>query len=262
MESEIEVPLQFKDLDTDDFNVPALQKNDDAMIKTGAESRVIPQLFAIFKNYDGIDNSKDFNVIVRVLCNVASYCEKYDKAVIYNEFLPQFSYLFNHPKPFVREQAVETIPSLADLFGPRFTEKFLIPHLLNLAEDCAECVREACLQTFPEVSNTCSKDLRTRLTSPFVVLLSQISIKHPKAVKELSYFIFTFADSKKTGLTMRDGKIVKLNRKKRSLPKSESGALSSNDSSSSDSGTGSEHENDDSLLDQPIDDLYDEAPPV
>jgi hypothetical protein len=36
----------------------------------------------------------------------------------------------------------------------------------------------------------------------------------PECAKQLGFFIFAFADSKKNGLMMRDGEIVNLNRKK------------------------------------------------
>ncbi|VDK44803.1 unnamed protein product [Anisakis simplex] len=88
--------------------------------------------------------------------------------------------------------------------------QFVVPFLITLSQDPVWGVRKACCEVFVEVAAACSPRFKeTQLAPRFIKLLSDSSRwVCCAAFEQLGPFIATFADSARTGLEIRDGRLA------------------------------------------------------
>ncbi|VBB28473.1 unnamed protein product [Acanthocheilonema viteae] len=94
-------------------------------------------------------------------------------------------------------------------------EKFhrTVPFLITSSEDLAWGVRKSSCEVFVDVANNCTMETKERKLAPrFITLLHDTSrwVTHV-AFQQLGRFIATFADENRTGLEIRDGRLVVAN---------------------------------------------------
>ncbi|PAV59559.1 hypothetical protein WR25_22965 [Diploscapter pachys] len=105
--------------------------------------------------------------------------------------------------------AALVLGDLAHLFGEKFTEVFVIPHLQALCEDENWGVRKSVCEIYVKISENASKEVRQQALAPRFVKMLQDPSRWVSyvAYQELGPFIATFANSTMTGLALRDGQI-------------------------------------------------------
>ncbi|PAV59583.1 hypothetical protein WR25_01847 isoform B [Diploscapter pachys] len=105
--------------------------------------------------------------------------------------------------------AALVLGDLAQLFGEKFTEVFVIPHLQALCEDENWGVRKSVCEIYVKISENASKEVRQQALAPRFVKMLQDPSRWVSyvAYQELGPFIATFANSTMTGLALRDGQI-------------------------------------------------------
>lgn len=147
--------------------------------------------------------------IAAVLCRVVSSGMITDKRWLFDHFVADYSRFLEHHVVHIRKAAVAVLADLSKIFGQKFTELFIIPHLSYLCMDANWGVRKAVCEVFVEVARNCSPSVRrVQLAQTFVKLLHDPSRwVWYTAFQELGPFIATFANSKLSGLKIKDGQV-------------------------------------------------------
>ncbi|KAJ1367088.1 hypothetical protein KIN20_027939 [Parelaphostrongylus tenuis] len=147
--------------------------------------------------------------IAAVLCRVVSSGMITDQRWLFDHFIVDYSRFLEHHVVHIRKAAVAVLADLSRIFGQKFTELFIVPHLCCLCMDPNWGVRKAVCEVYVEVARHCSPNVRrVQLAQSFVKLLHDPSrwVWHT-AFQELGPFIATFANSKLSGLKIMDGKV-------------------------------------------------------
>ncbi|KJH53524.1 HEAT repeat protein [Dictyocaulus viviparus] len=175
-------------------------------------SRIIPILFDLIESKGDAPGMEDRRVeIAAVLCRVVSSGMISDKRWLFDHFVVNYSRFLEHHVVHIRKAAVAILADLSRIFGQKFTELFIIPHLSCLCMDPNWGVRKAVCEVYVEVARHTSPDVRrAQLAQIFVKLLHDPSrwVWHT-AFQELGPFIATFANSKLSGLKIMDGQVCK-----------------------------------------------------
>ncbi|PIC53716.1 hypothetical protein B9Z55_000033 [Caenorhabditis nigoni] len=108
------------------------------------------------------------------------------------------------------QSALHIFGDLGRLFGQKFTEIFLVPHLITLSCDMTWAVRKVACEIFVKVAECASRSVRAEILSPNFVRLLNDPNKWVSfiAYQQLGPFIALFADGNITGLTLFEGQII------------------------------------------------------
>ncbi|KAI6179949.1 hypothetical protein M3Y98_00666300 [Aphelenchoides besseyi] len=183
------------------------------------KSQLVPALFDVTKQWtvegEEMHLCSEINAVAAI-CLVAAHLERYDKHWVYYEFLPNFSSLLVHPSSMARKFAMTHLVDFANYFGDTFTENCLLPHFLSGCSDEKHRVRKVCAEQFGEIARRCNAAIRhTQLTTAYLKLLEDHEkMVHMATASQIGPFIATFADSKRTGLVLSDGKLVHVEEEK------------------------------------------------
>ncbi|KAI6231024.1 Serine/threonine-protein phosphatase 4 regulatory subunit 1 [Aphelenchoides besseyi] len=183
------------------------------------KSQLVPALFDLTKQWtvDGEEMHlcSEINAVTAI-CQVAAHLERYEKHWVYYGFLPNFSSLLVHPSSMARKFAMAHLVDFANYFGDTFTENCLLPHFLSGCSDEKHRVRKVCADQFGDIARRCNAAIRhTQLTTVYLKLLEDHEkMVHMATASQIGPFIATFADSKRTGLTLADGKLVHVEEEK------------------------------------------------
>ncbi|UMM10689.1 hypothetical protein L5515_000346 [Caenorhabditis briggsae] len=179
------------------------------------------------------------------LCQVISYKTIHSKQWIFDNFLPRFSQMLKDPTMHVRklktysynarnpssstthntngrplgnisdelkklQSALHIFGDLGRMFGQKFTEVFLVPHLITLSCDMTWAVRKVACEIFVKVAECASRSVRAEILSPNFVRLLNDPNKWVSfiAYQQLGPFIALFADGNITGLSLFEGQII------------------------------------------------------
>ncbi|CAB3407584.1 unnamed protein product [Caenorhabditis bovis] len=132
-----------------------------------------------------------------------------DRDWIFENFVPKFSQFFQDPAMHVRKSVTQIFGRLGNMFGRKFTEMFLVPHLAMLCQDSNWSVRKSACDAFVAVAECASPTVRkTELALLYMMLISDISKWVSfTAYQNLGPFIALFADPTITGLELVDGHV-------------------------------------------------------
>nr|CDJ80497.1 HEAT domain containing protein [Haemonchus contortus] len=173
-------------------------------------NQIIPILFDLVESKGDDPGMEDRRVeIAAVLCRVVSSGMITDKRWLFDHFIADYSRFLEHHVVHIRKAAVAVLADLSRIFGQKFTELFIIPHLSYLCMDANWGVRKAVCEVFVEVARHASPNVRrVQLAQTFVKLLHDPSRwVWYTAFQELGPFIATFANSKLSGLKIKDGQV-------------------------------------------------------
>uniref|UniRef100_A0A8R1EKK6 Phosphatase 2A Regulatory Subunit A helical domain-containing protein n=1 Tax=Caenorhabditis japonica TaxID=281687 RepID=A0A8R1EKK6_CAEJA len=148
-------------------------------------------------------------MLFQALCQVISYDTINDRLWLFEHFLPRFSQLLKDPTMHVRKSALHIFGSLGNMFGEKFTEVFLVPHLITLSCDTTWAVRKVACEMFVKVAECASNQVRIDILSPNFVRLLNDPNKWVSfiAYQQLGPFISLFADPNVTGIELINGQI-------------------------------------------------------
>ncbi|CAH10795.1 Serine/threonine-protein phosphatase 4 regulatory subunit 1 [Caenorhabditis elegans] len=172
---------------------------------------VVPGLFNIYQSGVGAFQSNDLRMeCVQALCQVISYDAIHDRRWLFDNFLPRFSQMLKDPTMHVRKSALHIFGNLGNMFGQKFTEVFLVPHLITLSCDMTWAVRKVACEIFVKVAECASNQVRIDILSPNFVRLLNDPNKWVSfiAYQQLGPFISLFANPDITGLELRNGQVV------------------------------------------------------
>ncbi|CAI2309582.1 unnamed protein product [Caenorhabditis sp. 36 PRJEB53466] len=172
---------------------------------------VVPGLFFIYQSGVGTFQSNDLRMeCVQALCQVISFDTIHDRRWLFENFLPSFSQMLKDPTMHVRKSALHIFGNLGNLFGQKFTEVFLVPHLITLSCDMTWAVRKVACEIFVKVAECASNEVRVDILSPNFVRLLNDPNKWVSfiAYQQLGPFISLFADPNITGIELKDGQII------------------------------------------------------
>uniref|UniRef100_A0A1I7UJG2 Serine/threonine-protein phosphatase 4 regulatory subunit 1 n=1 Tax=Caenorhabditis tropicalis TaxID=1561998 RepID=A0A1I7UJG2_9PELO len=146
----------------------------------------------------------------QALCQVISYDTIHDRQWIFENFLPRFSQMLKDPTMHVRKSALHIFGNLGQMFGEKFTEAFLVPHLVTLSCDMTWAVRKVACEIFVKVAECASSQVRVETLSPNFVRLLNDPNKWVSfiAYQQLGPFISLFANPNITGYELKNGTIV------------------------------------------------------
>ncbi|WKX90212.1 hypothetical protein Q1695_009227 [Nippostrongylus brasiliensis] len=173
-------------------------------------NQIIPILFDLVESRGDDPGMEDRRVeIATVLCRVVSSGMITDKRWLFDHFIADYSRFLEHHVVHIRKAAIAVLADLARIFGQKFAEVFIIPHLSHLCMDANWGVRKAVCEVFVEVARYSSPSVRrVQLAQTFVKLLHDPSRwVWYTAFQELGPFIATFANSKLSGLKIKDGQV-------------------------------------------------------
>ncbi|KAL6730577.1 hypothetical protein Aduo_001540 [Ancylostoma duodenale] len=173
-------------------------------------NQIIPILFDLIESKGDDPGMEDRRVeIAAVLCRVVSSGMITDKRWLFDNFIADYSRFLEHHVVHIRKAAVAVLADLSRIFGQKFTELFIVPHLSYLCMDANWGVRKAVCEVFVEVARHTSPSVRRlQLAQTFVKLLHDPSRwVWYTAFQELGPFIATFANSKLSGLKIKDGQV-------------------------------------------------------
>ncbi|KAK6728968.1 hypothetical protein RB195_006180 [Necator americanus] len=172
--------------------------------------QIIPILFDLIESKGDDPGMEDRRVeIAAVLCRVVSSGMITDKRWLFDHFIADYSRFLEHHVVHIRKAAVAVLADLSRIFGQKFTELFVVPHLSYLCLDANWGVRKAVCEVFVEIARHTSPAVRRlQLAQTFVKLLHDPSRwVWYTAFQELGPFIATFANSKLSGLKIKDGQV-------------------------------------------------------
>ncbi|VDM38664.1 unnamed protein product [Toxocara canis] len=147
---------------------------------------------------------------VTLLCKIITFRSAVSRQWIFDVFTAQFSLLLQDSVFHIRKACTSILGDLATLFGRNFTEQFIVPFLAALSRDAIWGVRKACCEVFVEVAAKCSSRVKEAQLAPRFIELLRDSSRWVcfAAFQQLGPFIATFADSTRTGLEIRDGRLA------------------------------------------------------
>ncbi|CAD6189811.1 unnamed protein product [Caenorhabditis auriculariae] len=136
-----------------------------------------------------------------------------DRDWIYHNYLPRYSMILNDSIIHARKNAIQIFGELARMFGEKFTEMFLVPHLVALCDDPNWAVRKAVCEVFVSVAEHTSYEVRSNVLARNFVHLIHDPCRWVTfgSFQQLGPLIATFANPTVTGLEIRDGKICLCN---------------------------------------------------
>uniref|UniRef100_A0A915ACP5 Serine/threonine-protein phosphatase 4 regulatory subunit 1 n=1 Tax=Parascaris univalens TaxID=6257 RepID=A0A915ACP5_PARUN len=145
-----------------------------------------------------------------LLCKIITCRGTVSRQWIFDVFTPRLSLLLQDSVFHVRKISASILGDVASIFGRNFTEQFIVPFLTTLSRDPIWGVRKACCEVFVEVAQKCSSRVKeTQLAPRFIELLKDSSRWVCfAAFQQLGPFIATFADSTRTGLEIRNGRLA------------------------------------------------------
>uniref|UniRef100_F1L6X2 Serine/threonine-protein phosphatase 4 regulatory subunit 1 n=1 Tax=Ascaris suum TaxID=6253 RepID=F1L6X2_ASCSU len=145
-----------------------------------------------------------------LLCKIITCRGTVSRQWIFDVFTPRLSLLLQDSVFHIRKISASILGDVASIFGRNFTEQFIVPFLTTLSRDPIWGVRKACCEVFVEVAQKCSSRVKeTQLAPRFIELLKDSSRWVCfAAFQQLGPFIATFADSTRTGLEIRNGRLA------------------------------------------------------